>query len=139
MTRFWLSLDGAVDLVLRSLQRMRGGEVFIPKIPSFRVTDLFAAITPGSHITYSITGLRPGEKLHESLIGPEEAHNAYDLGKDFCLAYSIADEPRPRISALSQKVADGFVYSSDSNTDWLTVGGLRERLDIMDGKQSEAA
>lgn len=132
MTRFYMTLDGAVALVLRALGRMRGGDIFIPKIPSFKLTDLAKALGCETRTV----GLRPGEKLHESLIGPEEAHNAYDLGTDYCLSYRIADEPGLRTTGI--KVPDGFVYSSDKNDRWLTVEGLKQALAGLDALKKAA-
>lgn len=135
MTRYFMAMDDAVALIMRSLRRMQGGEIFIPHLKSFKLTDLALAIGGDTEAV----GMRPGEKLHESLIGPEEAHNAYDLGDDYCLAYTIADEPRPRIPSTSRRVPEGFVYSSDTNDRWLTVAGLRDALDTLNAKGKRAA
>ena len=122
MTRFWLTLNDAVELVLTSLGRMRGGEVFIPRAPSYLVTDLAAAISVNGTET---VGIRPGEKLHESLIGEHESFIAWDLGDCFALS------PWPIVGQdedIPTRVDDGSQYASDTNTEWLGVDDLRERL-----------
>jgi UDP-N-acetylglucosamine 4,6-dehydratase len=125
MTRFWITLDQAVQLVADCLARMQGGEVFVPKIPSMRVVDLAEAIAPGMPIRY--TGIRPGEKLHESLITSEEARHTVDAG--WC--YAVEPE-HPfwgmRGIAGAKPVDEDFVYSSDRNTEWLDIEALRALL-----------
>ena len=117
MTRFWISLDQAVDLVLLALEQMRGGEIFVPKIPSMRVVDLARAVAPDAMLKE--IGVRPGEKLHEMLLTPEEAARARDHGSHFVIGGGESDSP-------GRSVAEGFAYSSDSNTQWLTVERLEE-------------
>lgn len=119
MTRFWLSLDHAVQLVLDALEEMRGGEVFVPKIPSMRVVDLARAIAPDAIVKE--VGIRPGEKLHEALLTPEEARE----GREFPTYYVIGGR-RVRGAAGGTPLADGFCYTSDNNTQWLTVERLGE-------------
>jgi UDP-N-acetylglucosamine 4,6-dehydratase/5-epimerase len=125
MTRFWITLPQAVDFVLTRLELMQGGEVFVPKIPSMRVTDIAAAVAPnGSH---RIIGIRPGEKLHEVLVTEDESRHARELDD----SYVILPEFHPWGSAewsLGRKVADGFRYTSDTNTDWLTAEQLQAML-----------
>ena len=123
MTRFWITLDQAVDLVLYALEHMRGGEVFIPKIPSMRVVDLAEAMAPG--IPIRVTGIRPGEKLHELLLTSDEARHAVDAGD----VYVVLPE-HPWWSDSSgwldgKPLEDSFVYASDSNEEWLGVDELR--------------
>ena len=122
MTRFWITLPQAVDLVLYALEHMRGGEVFIPKIPSMRVVDLAEALAPG--VEHEIIGIRPGEKLHELLITSDESRHTLDAGD----VYVITPE-HPWWSkdwhADGKPVADGFVYSSETNDQWLDVQELR--------------
>ncbi len=125
MTRFWITLDQAVQFVADCFVAMRGGEVFIPKIPSTRVLDLAEAIAPGLPIRY--TGIRPGEKLHESLITAEEARHTHD--REWC--YVVEPEHAfwgTRGTVDGTPVADDFVYSSDTNTQWLVGDELREVL-----------
>jgi UDP-N-acetylglucosamine 4,6-dehydratase len=125
MTRFWISLDQAVEFVAGCLGRMRGGEVFVPKIPSMKVVDLASAIAPGLPIR--ITGIRPGEKLHEVLLTSQEARRTLDVG------YAYVVQPEHSfwdVAAVpdATPVAEDFVYSSDQNASWLDVSALREML-----------
>lgn len=122
MTRFWITLDQAVDLVLHALEHMKGGEIFIPKIPSMRVVDLAEAMAPG--IPRRVVGIRPGEKLHEVLITSDESRHAVDAGP----VYVITPEHpwwSSNVSSEGTALPDGFIYSSDSNADWLDVEQLR--------------
>jgi len=114
MTRFWITLDQAVEFVLASLNRMAGGEIFIPKIPSMRIVDLCEAIGPG--LPRDIVGIRPGEKLHETLLTADEARVSIDLGAHYVIA-----PPGSKLPAHVQPSR----YSSDSNDHWLTVEELR--------------
>jgi len=118
MTRFWLTLDHAVDIVLYAMEQMQGGEIFVPKIPSMRVTDLAHAICPGG-VVKSI-GIRPGEKLHEVLLTVDEARVARENDSFYIIGGSPSAELRP--------VKEGFIYASDSNTQWLSVERLRELI-----------
>jgi UDP-N-acetylglucosamine 4,6-dehydratase/5-epimerase len=126
MTRFWITLPQAVDLVLYALDNMAGGEVFIPKIPSMRVTDLADAIAPG--VARETIGIRPGEKLHELLITADESRHAIDAGEVYVVLpeHPWWDAKAP--AALGGPVADGFVYASDTNDVWLTVPELQAML-----------
>ena len=113
MTRFWITLEQGVEFVVRCLERMRGGEVFVPKLPSMRVTDLAAAIAPACRIEY--TGIRPGEKIHEALLSEDEARNTLEfddcyLIKPASLPWSL-DEDWPD----GDPVPDRFRYESDTN------------------------
>jgi len=121
MTRFWISLDQAVDLVVLALKRMRGGEVFIPKVPSMRVVDLAAALAPG--VPISFTGIRPGEKLHESLLTTEESRHSFEYEDHFVLMpeyplWELATAPG------GKPLPDRFAYTSDSNNHWLSSEAL---------------
>jgi UDP-N-acetylglucosamine 4,6-dehydratase len=122
MTRFWITLPQAVDLVLHALATMEGGEIFIPKIPSMRVVDLAAAMAPG--MPRDIIGIRPGEKLHELMITADESRHAIDSGSTFVVLpeHSWWSDEASRI--VGEPVADGFVYSSDTNDCWLAEGDL---------------
>jgi FlaA1/EpsC-like NDP-sugar epimerase len=122
MTRFWITLPEAVDLVVHALGNMRGGEIFIPKIPSMRVTDLAEALAPG--VPVDVIGIRPGEKLHETLLTSDEARHALDAGSVYIFQpehpwWSTNDPPK------TEPLPDGFAYSSDNNTEWLSVDELR--------------
>ena len=122
MTRFWITLDQAVDLVLYALEHMVGGEIFIPKIPSMRVTDLAEAIAPG--VPRDVIGIRPGEKLHELLLTSDESRHAIDAGDVYVVLPEHPwwdDSPR---WLDGKPLDDGFVYSSDNNDEWLTTEEL---------------
>lgn len=121
MTRFWLSLESAVDLVLHAVARMEGGEIFVPKIPSMRIVDLARAIAPTAKIEE--VGRRPGEKLHEVLLTAEESRNTLDCGRHFVVYPDgvRAGDPSLRGGAIP----DGFAYASDANDEWMSVDQLR--------------
>lgn len=132
MTRFWISLDQAVDLVLQSLEQMEGGEIFIPKIPSMRITDLARAIAPSAR--WKEVGIRPGEKLHEILLTAEEAR----MASEFSTHYVIGRNRAPR---AGRPLVDGAEYASDTNTQWMTVDTLRafvRKLDEAEGRADAA-
>ena len=115
MTRFWITLDQAVDLVLQAVDEMQGGEIFIPKIPSMRVVDLAEAVAPDAIIKE--IGIRPGEKLHEVLLTADEARDARELPTCYVVGGA---------KGIGREVPDGTVYSSDQNTQWLSVDHLRD-------------
>jgi UDP-N-acetylglucosamine 4,6-dehydratase/5-epimerase len=129
MTRFWLSLEQAVDLVLHAAGEMRGGEIFVPKIPSMRVVDLARAMAPTAQVEE--VGRRPGEKLHEVLLTAEEARNTQDLGRHYVIEPDHGS--RREIALADRSVPDGFVYSSDTNTEWMTVESLRTHVAMLLG------
>ena len=126
MTRFWITLPQAVDLVLHALDNMEGGEVFVPKIPSMRVVELADAIAPDA--PRELIGIRPGEKLHEILITADEARHTIDMGEVFVVLPEHPWWDSKRSSIEGRDVADGFSYSSDNNDEWLTVEELRTLL-----------
>jgi UDP-N-acetylglucosamine 4,6-dehydratase/5-epimerase len=136
MTRFWITLDQAVQFVADSVARMQGGELFIPKIPSMRVLDLAEAIAPGARITY--TGIRPGEKLHEALLTPEEARHTVDAGSCYIVEPEHPFWGEGRIPDATP-VAEDFLYTSDRNTEWLDVAALRGLLIPTSGTVEPAA
>ncbi|HXF84749.1 MAG TPA: UDP-N-acetylglucosamine 4,6-dehydratase (inverting) [Anaerolineales bacterium] len=123
MTRFWLSLEQGVHFVIECIEQMEGGEVFVPKIPSTRVIDLARAIVPNAKI--EIIGIRPGEKLHEDLISEDEARHTVELEKMYVIqpaeaswfGYSWKDKGKP--------LPEGFTYTSNNNTQWLTIEEIR--------------
>lgn len=123
MTRFWITLDAAVDFVLSCIGLVEGGETFVPKIPSMRVTDMADAIAPG--VPRRVTGIRPGEKLHEVLLTEDEARNAGDLGDRYVILPSPPMAAAPRGTVLP----DGFRYSSDTNDTWLESHEFRDAAD----------
>jgi UDP-N-acetylglucosamine 4,6-dehydratase len=128
MTRFWISLEQGARFVIRCAEQMQGGEVFVPKIPSMAIMDLANAIAPGAKV--NITGIRPGEKLHELLISEDEARNAVELEDMYvvmpAMSLSIKGKPLGRDwEALGQPLEDGFRYASNTNPQWLTVEQIR--------------
>ena len=128
MTRFWMGVDEAVEFVISSLGLMQGGEQFIPKIPSMKVTNLALAIAPKTKIVYE--GIRPGEKLHESLISSDEALNTYDLGDRYMIApeNNLADWNDDYNYPYKKHVPEGFSYSSNTNKDVLSVSAMQKKL-----------
>ena len=129
MTRFWISLDEGVRLVIKALKEATGGETYISKIPSFRITDLAEAMLPGCRINE--IGIRPGEKLHEIMITPEDAATTYEYEKHFIVYPQVAWNEKQKIDPTGKKVAGGFAYSSDSNGAWLGVKELAALVDEM--------
>ena len=126
MTRFWISLTEGVELVIKALCEAKGGETFISKIPSFNVTDLAEAMSPG--IKTIETGIRPGEKLHEVMITAEDSMTTYEYDKHFVIYPQMFWQNSKRPTPSGRKVEDGFYYSSGNNTRWLTVEQIRELL-----------
>lgn len=124
MTRFWITLEQGVQFVIDNLERMHGGEIFVPKIPSMKVTDLADVIAPGSEI--KIVGIRPGEKLHEEMISSNDARRTLDMGNYYVIQPEM-DWWQDNIEG-GQTVDDGFSYSSDSNTDWLAPDQLKDMI-----------
>ena len=131
MTRFWISLDDGVDLVFKAIEIARGTEIFVSKIPSFKVTDLAAAMAPDAE--QENVGIRAGEKLHEIMITTEDSRKAYDFGK-FFIIYPQVDwwDINRHFTPGGTKIENGFQYSSDSNDKWLTVEQLKEELKKID-------
>ncbi len=125
MTRFFITLEQATAFVERCLGMMHGAEVFIPKIPSVKITDLAEAIAPG--VEREVVGIRPGEKLHELLIGEDDGRRTIDLGDLFVLQPSHSFEAS-RLSLEGAAVPDGFRYGSDDNDAWLDVEEIRALL-----------
>ncbi|HET9160454.1 MAG TPA: polysaccharide biosynthesis protein, partial [Caulobacteraceae bacterium] len=128
MTRFWITLDQGVDFVLSSLEIMRGGEIFVPKIPSMKMTELVEAMVPGAKTR--IIGIRPGEKLHEMMISSDDARNTVDLGDRYAIEPDFVEYQRKSFRRDGHSpVPDGFVYSSDNNADWLDKAALLRMLE----------
>ena len=125
MTRFWITLEQGVDVVLSSLEMMNGGEIFVPKIPSMKITDLVNILAP--EVPYKVTGIRPGEKIHEVMITGDDARQTFELEDRFIIQPAF-DFWKDKQSSTIQgtQVKEGFVYSSDTNPDWLTPEGLHE-------------
>jgi len=127
MTRFWLTLERAVRFVIDCIQEMHGGEVFVPRIPSMRITDLAEAIAPSCET--EIIGIRPGEKLHETLVSREEARLTVRAGDKLVIQPAYPWWSTQNWCA-GQPVAEDFEYTSDHNEDWLTVEQLRAIVGI---------
>jgi UDP-N-acetylglucosamine 4,6-dehydratase len=122
MTRFWLTLSAGVDFVLRCLDRMQGGEIFIPRIPSMNIMDLAEAIAPGCKT--EVTGIRPGEKIHELLVSSDEARFTLEF-PDMYVIQPAQMWWEPGNWKEGKTVDDDFSYTSDSNPNWLTVEDLQ--------------
>ena len=130
MTRFWISLQQGVELVIKALVEATGGETFISKIPSFRITDLAEAMLPGC-ATKEI-GIYPGEKLHEIMITPEDSTTTYEYDKHYIVYPQVRWNSKQKINESGKKVPEGFSYSSGNNTEWLDVGQIQELLKTLD-------
>jgi UDP-N-acetylglucosamine 4,6-dehydratase (inverting) len=127
MTRFWLTLNESVDLVMKAINETKGGELFVKKCPSFKVTDLAEAMAPNAK--QKKVGIRPGEKLHEVMVTAEDSRTTYEYD-DHYVIYPDLDWWRfdgPSKSG-GKKVEDGFIYSSGKNRDFLTISNLRKLL-----------
>jgi UDP-N-acetylglucosamine 4,6-dehydratase len=122
MTRFWITLEQGVNFVIECLQRMHGGEIFVPKIPSMSITDLAAALAPGCEIEE--VGIRPGEKIHEVLISEDEARNTIEFDDHFIIRPAHPWWGR-EIWSDGRDLPEGFSYSSNSNSDWMNADQLR--------------
>ena len=128
MTRFNISLTEGVEMVLSALSSAWGGELFVPKIPSYRITDVAEAIAPG--VEQKIVGIRPGEKIHEEMITSSDSYSTYDLGKYYAILPQVPRWPLndfiTRFSAI--KVPVGFTYNSGENKEWLSVADIRSLI-----------
>lgn len=128
MTRFNISLQGGVDMVMHALEHAWGGELFVPKIPSYRIMDVAEAIAPDCE--KKTVGIRPGEKLHEEMITPSDSFYTYDLGRYYAI---LPSNPRWNLDEFkkefkAKKVPVGFKYNSEENTEWETVESLRSLI-----------
>ena len=126
MTRFWITLEQGVEFVLTCLPMIQGGEIFVPKIPSMKVTQLAAAMAP--ELETHVVGIRPGEKLHEAMITEDEARSALELPDRYVIRPLLYGEQR-HYHPDEKPVPEGFLYASDKNPDWLDVDGMRRLLD----------
>ena len=122
-TRFWISLEQGVNFVIRCIDMMRGGEVFVPKLPSMRITEFAEALAPG--VKQNIIGIRPGEKLHEVLLCEEEARHALEFEDHFVIEPESAYWQRPALEG-GQEMEPGYSYASDANPESLTPEELRK-------------
>lgn len=128
MTRFNISLDEGVDMVFHAIGNALGGEIFVPKIPSYRITDVAEAIAPG--LEQKEVGMRPGEKLHEEMITSSDSFNTYDLGSYYAIipTHPVFSMKEFETRFGAKKVPDGFSYNSGDNEDWETIESLREKI-----------
>ncbi|MEG4227934.1 UDP-N-acetylglucosamine 4,6-dehydratase (inverting) [Microcoleus sp. N9_B2] len=131
MTRFWITLNQGIDFVLKNFTRMQGGEIFVPKIPSMKMTDMAEALAPG--VPHKTVGIRPGEKLHEVMCPVESSHLTLEFDDHYVItptieySYSL-DYATNALGEQGISVAPDFVYSSDVNQEWLTATQLLEML-----------
>ena len=126
MTRFNISLQDGVDLVMFAIEHHLGGEIFIPKIPSYKILDVAKAVGPECET--KVVGIRPGEKLHEEMLTETDSINTIDLGDKYAILPSVSymyTEEQFMKHHNAQKVPFGFKYNSGTNTDWETVDSLR--------------
>jgi UDP-N-acetylglucosamine 4,6-dehydratase len=128
MTRFNISLQGGVDMVMHALEHAWGGEIFVPKIPSYRIGDVAEAIGP--ECEKPVIGIRPGEKVHEEMITSSDSYYTYDMGKYYAI---IPSTPRWKVEEFVEKldakrVTPGFSYNSGGNDDWVSVEDLRKLI-----------
>lgn len=128
MTRFNISIDGGVDMVMHAIEHAWGGEIFVPKIPSYKILDLAEAIGPDCK--KEVVGIRPGEKIHEEMISASDSYNTYDLGK-----YYVILPQKPNFSLATfmehwkaKEVPKGFSYNSGNNEQWESIEGLRKLI-----------
>ncbi len=127
MTRFWITIEQGIDLVLNGFENMAGGEVFVPKIPSMKIVDLAKAICPNCKLEF--VGIRPGEKLHEVMIPKESARLTHVFDKYFTIFPDYIDfNNLSRGYQLGKPVPEDFEYSSDTNEEWLTVGDIQRLI-----------
>lgn len=128
MTRFNISLQGGVDMVMHAMEYAWGGEIFIPKIPSYKILDVAKAVAPECEI--EVVGIRPGEKIHEEMITSSDSFYTYDLGKYFTILPSVPNFEIQEFIAHFQAnlVPNGFNYNSGDNTEWETIEGLRSLI-----------
>jgi UDP-N-acetylglucosamine 4,6-dehydratase len=132
MTRFWITLQEGVDFVLTNFKRMQGGEIFVPKIPSMKMTEMAKAIAP--HLEQKIIGIRPGEKLHEVMCPLDDSHLTLEFDKHFVIKPSITfsapiNYTKNNLNEIGKSVKQGFEYNSKENTIWLSHEDLLQKLE----------
>lgn len=135
MTRFWITLEQGVRFVLQCIQRMRGGEIFVPKIPSMSIMDLVSVIAP--NCTVETIGIRPGEKLHEVLISSDEARLSLEFD-DMFLVQPSYPWWNPSLDLGGKPLGEEFCYSSDNNADWLTAADLQRMVEELTSDVGES-
>lgn len=130
MTRFWITLEQGVRLVIKGIETMKGGEVFVPKIPSMNIMDLCKTIAPECKV--DTVGIRPGEKLHEALISEDDARNTIEYEDHYTILPLFHDWDPEGFKSFSggKPCPDGFRYSSDTNKQWLTPDEMRKMVDL---------
>ena len=129
MTRFMISLEQGVELVWHAFDDMIGGEIYVKKIPSMKVTDIANVIAPDAE--QKIIGIRPGEKLHEQMIGEEDSYNTYEYPEHYKVLTQINNwQDDPKRIKNGVKVPEGFVYRSDTNPSWMSSDDLRAWIDL---------
>ena len=132
MTRFWISIEKGVDFVIKVFQMMKGGEIFVPKIPSIRITDLASVVAPG--LGHEIVGLRPGEKIHEVMCPKENSHLTIEFDDHFLIEPAIqffdrdGDFSVNQLGEAGQHVEPGFEYNSGTNPEFLSPSQIRRQL-----------
>ena len=123
MTRFFITLDHAVRFVVDTFDRMTGGEIFVPKIPSFRIVDLAAAVAPQAEL--EVIGIRPGEKLHEEMISADDSRRSTEYDDHYVIHPVLALWEHGAEERSGKPLPDGFVYSSIANEEWMDIDDLR--------------
>ena len=132
MTRFWITLDQAVDFVINCLcTHSAGGEIFIPKIPSVKIVDLAQAMAPGK--PFEVIGIREGEKLHELMVGSDDARHTLDFPNYYCIIPELFYHNKNLLKRFTankkyKALPENFAYTSDTNTEWLTVKDLKKSI-----------
>lgn len=135
MTRFLITLEDGVEFVLKNFERMQGGEIFVPKIPSMKITELAHAVAP--NLPHKIIGIRPGEKLHEIMCPSDDSHLTLEFHDHYVIKPTIqftqrSDFSKNAIGEVGESVSQGFEYNSGNNTEWLTCEALLEKIKLTD-------
>jgi UDP-N-acetylglucosamine 4,6-dehydratase (inverting) len=130
MTRFNISLQEGADLVIHAMEHAWGGEIFVPKIPSYKITEVAKAIGPECKI--DVIGIRPGEKIHEEMITESDSFTTYDLGKYYAILPQVPSFNMPEYikNFNAKKVTEGFKYNSGQNTEWVDAEALRKLIKV---------
>lgn len=132
MTRFWITLEQAVDFTISCLERTTGGEIFVPKIPSIKIEDLATALAPG--VPHEYCGIREGEKLHEQMVGVEDARHTIEMPDHYIILPEIYTHDPVRLQKflngrVGKRLPEDFSYASNTNTEWLEVNMLRQLIE----------
>jgi UDP-N-acetylglucosamine 4,6-dehydratase len=129
MTRFWLKLEEAVEMVIEAIETMNGGELFVRKIPSMKITDLAQAMAP--NLKLKEVGIRPGEKIHEVMISTEDSRSTIELEKYYIIKPE-SEELRDRVLIKGKPVDINFEYNSGNNSKWLTIPQMKDLIKEVD-------